>query len=185
MYQVHPVVNARAGPPPHEVLSRRHGLGYVRANSGVRRDARGEVIVEILRTLLESSPLLALFLAIATGYAVGQLSIAGVSFGAGAVLFTGLIVGAIAPGATPPAAVGTLGLVMFVYGVGIQYGPQFFAGLRGRGMTYMALAVVAVVASLGMAILVAEPLGVSLATASGLFAGSATSTPSSMACLRV
>ena len=54
-------------------------------------------MLEVIRTLLESSPLLALFLAIATGYAVGQISFAGVSFGAGAVLFTGLVIGAFAP----------------------------------------------------------------------------------------
>jgi hypothetical protein len=46
-------------------------------------------MIEFVRTLLESSPLLALFLTIAAGYAIGQISIAGVSFGAGAVLFTG------------------------------------------------------------------------------------------------
>ena len=105
-------------------------------------------MLDIVRTLLEASPLLALFLAIAAGYAIGQISIAGVSFGAGAVLFTGLIIGAIAPKAAPPGLVGTLGLVMFVYGVGIQFGPQFFASLRGPGIKYIALAAVAVIASL-------------------------------------
>ena len=102
----------------------------------------GDRCSNIVRTLLEASPLLALFLAIAAGYAIGQISFAGVSFGAGAVLFTGLIIGAIAPKAAPPGLVGTLGLVMFVYGVGIQYGPQFFAGLRGPGIKYIALAAV-------------------------------------------
>jgi putative transport protein len=29
--------------------------------------------------------------------------------------------------------VGTLGLLMFLYGVGIQYGRQFVAGLKARG----------------------------------------------------
>lgn len=140
-------------------------------------------MLELVRTLLESSPLLALFLAIAAGYAIGQISIAGVSFGAGAVLFSGLIIGAIAPKAAPPGLVGTIGLVMFVYGVGIQYGPQFFASLRGPGIKYIALATVAVVASLGVAWLVAQPLGISLATAAGLFAGSGTSTPTLQAAL--
>ena len=46
---------------------------------------------------------LGLFLAIGTGYALGQVSIFGFSLGAGAVLFTGLFIGAIAPKATPPA----------------------------------------------------------------------------------
>ncbi|EIM27006.1 aspartate:alanine exchanger family transporter [Microvirga lotononidis] len=140
-------------------------------------------MLDIVRTLLEASPLLALFLAIATGYAIGQISIAGVSFGAGAVLFTGLIIGAIAPKAAPPGMVGTLGLVMFVYGVGIQYGPVFFASLKGPGLKYIALAAVAVVASLLVAMLLASPLGISMATAAGLFAGSGTSTPTLQAAL--
>src|ERR671917_629190 len=141
------------------------------------------MMLEILRTLLEASPLLALFLAIAAGYAIGQISIAGVSFGAGAVLFSGLVIGAVAPKAAPPGLVGTLGLVMFVYGVGIQYGPQFFASLRGPGIKYIALAAVAVIASLLVAMSLAAPLGISLATAAGLFAGSGTSTPTLQAAL--
>src|SRR3954468_5903124 len=140
-------------------------------------------MIDVLRTLLEASPLLALFLAIATGYAIGQISIAGVSFGAGAVLFTGLIIGAIAPKAAPPGLVGTLGLVIFVYGVGIQYGPQFFASLKGPGLKYIALAAVAVIASLLVAMSLASPLGISMATAAGLFAGSGTSTPTLQAAL--
>lgn len=139
--------------------------------------------MDVVRTLLETSPLLALFLAVASGYALGQVSIAGVSFGAGAVLFTGLLIGALAPAAAPPALVGTLGLVMFVYGIGIQYGPQFFAGLRGPGVRYIALAVVAVLAALGVAAVLAQPLGISLATAAGLFTGAGTNTPSLQAAL--
>src|SRR5918998_2026917 len=140
-------------------------------------------MMNLVQTLLESSPLLALFLAIAAGYALGQISIAGVSFGAGAVLFSGLIIGAIAPKAAPPGLVGTLGLVMFVYGVGIQFGPQFFASLRGPGIKYIALSAVAVIASLLVAMSLAAPLGISLATAAGLFAGSGTSTPTLQAAL--
>jgi putative transport protein len=142
-------------------------------------------MIDVVRTLLESSPLLALFLAIAVGYAIGQISIAGVSFGAGAVLFTGLAIGAVAPKSTPPAMVGTLGLVLLVYGVGVQYGAQFFASLRGPGLKYMALSTVAVVAALGVAVAVSAPLGVSLATAAGLFAGSGTNTPALQAALAV
>ncbi|MBD2748590.1 YidE/YbjL duplication [Microvirga sp. BT688] len=140
-------------------------------------------MLDIIRTLLEASPLLALFLAIATGYAIGQISIAGVSFGAGAVLFTGLIIGAIAPKAAPPGPVGTLGLVMFVYGVGIQYGPQFFASLKGPGLKYIALSALGVIASLLVAMALAGPLNISMATAAGLFAGSGTSTPTLQAAL--
>ena len=142
-------------------------------------------MLDLIRTLLESSPLLALFLAIATGYAVGQISFAGVSFGAGAVLFTGLLIGAFAPEAAAERGRRDSGLLMCVYGVGIQYGRQFFASLRGPGLKYMALTGIAVVASLFVARAVAGPLGVSLATAAGLFAGSGTSTPTLQAALAV
>jgi putative transport protein len=140
-------------------------------------------VIEVVRTLLESSPMLALFLAIAAGYAIGQISLGGVSFGAGAVLFTGLLIGAVAPKSAPPPMVGTLGLVMLVYGVGVQYGAQFFASLRGPGPKYMALTMVAVSASCAVAMWIAEPLHVSMATAAGLFAGSGTSTPTLQAAL--
>ena len=44
-------------------------------------------------------------------------SACGFSLGVGAVLFTILFIGAVAPAAQPPALVGTLGLVMFLYGL--------------------------------------------------------------------
>jgi putative transport protein len=64
--------------------------------------------------LLEQQPLLALFLVIGVGYAVGELSLRGFSLGVGAVLFVGLAIGAMAPKAAPPAIVGSLGLIMFL-----------------------------------------------------------------------
>ena len=87
--------------------------------------------MDLLKALLEQSPLMALFLAIAVGYALGEINIKGLSFGVGAVLFVGLAIGAFAPKSVPPALLGSLGLVMFLYGIGIQYGKQFFAGLTG------------------------------------------------------
>ena len=71
-------------------------------------------MLEPVRSLLEQSPLLALFAAIGIGYAAGRISIAGFSLDIGAVLFAGLALGAIAPGAAPPALVSSIGLVMFL-----------------------------------------------------------------------
>ncbi|MBX3544856.1 TrkA C-terminal domain-containing protein, partial [Chelatococcus sp.] len=107
----------------------------------------------------------------------------GVSFGAGAVLFSGLLIGALAPNAAPPSMVGTIGLVIFVYGVGIQYGRQFFASLSGPGLKYVGLSAIAVIASLAVAWMLARPLGISMEIAAGLFAGSGTSTPTLQAAL--
>lgn len=85
--------------------------------------------MDALQLFLEQQPLLTVFLVVALGYAVGGIDIGGFSLGIGAVLFVGLAVGMFAPGSAPPALVGSLGLVMFVYGIGIQYGRQFFTGL--------------------------------------------------------
>lgn len=137
----------------------------------------------IIQGLLEGSPMLALFLAIGIGYALGQLPVLGVTFGAGAVLFSGLAIGAIAPHAAPPALVGTLGLLMFLYGTGIQYGKQCVSGLAGPGLRWIALALVAVLAALFVAQALAAALGLPRGMAAGMFAGAGTSTSALQAAL--
>ena len=82
--------------------------------------------MDLVRSFLEQQPILTLFLVIGLGYALGELNLRGFSLGAGAVLFVGLAIGAFAPGAVPPALLQSVGLVLFFYGIGIQYGRQFF-----------------------------------------------------------
>jgi putative transport protein len=132
--------------------------------------------LDLLRGILEGSPMLALFVAIGIGYALGQIPVLGVTFGAGAVLFSGLAIGAIAPKAAPPGLVGTLGLLMFLYGTGIQYGPQCVAGLRGPGLRWILLALSAVVAAILVAGAAGRVLGLPAAMSAGMFAGAGTST---------
>ena len=140
-------------------------------------------MLETVRHLLEQSPMLAIFAAIGLGYAIGRISVAGFSLDIGAVLFAGLALGAIAPAAAPPALVGSIGLVMFLYGIGIQYGRQFFAGLRGDGLKWNALGAVAVLCSLAVAVIATKAFGVSPAHALGMFAGALTSTPTLQAAI--
>jgi putative transport protein len=54
--------------------------------------------------------------------------IKGFFLGVGAVLFIALFMGWFVPKSVPAAMVGTLGLALFLYAVGIQYGKQFFSG---------------------------------------------------------
>jgi putative transport protein len=135
--------------------------------------------------LIGSQPILALFLAVGLGYLVGQINVLGFSLGVGAVLFVGLALGAIAPKAQIAGPIGLIGLVMFLYGIGILYGRQFFEGLSGPGRIYNLLALVAVVAgllvSLGLGAAFSVPLGQTL----GIFAGSLTSTATLQAALDV
>jgi putative transport protein len=140
-------------------------------------------MLESIKHLLEQSPLLALFAAIGLGYALGQISIFGFSLGVGAVLFAGLALGALAPNAAPPGLVSSIGLIMFLYGIGIQYGKQFFAGLSGPGLKWNAIAAVGVVGSLAVTLALSKVAGVSVPHAMGLFAGSLTSTPTLQAAI--
>lgn len=140
-------------------------------------------MLELVRSLLEQSPILALFAVIGLGYALGRVSIAGFSLGVGAVLFAGLALGAMAPKAAPPALVSSIGLVMFLYGIGIQYGRQFFEGLRGPGLRWNLLGALGVLGSLAAALALGRAAGVSPAYAVGLFTGSLTSTPALQAAL--
>jgi putative transport protein len=140
--------------------------------------------VASIAPFLDAQPLLSLFLVIGVGYAVGRISIAGFSLGIGAVLFVGLGVGAIAPKSAPPGLIGLLGLVLFLYGIGIQYGKDFFKGLASPfGIKANILATVAVVAGCAMAVLVARVMGFGLDFAAGMFAGTMTSTASLQAAL--
>jgi putative transport protein len=72
---------------------------------------------------------------------------------------------------------------MFLYGVGIQYGKQFFAGLAGPGLVWNALALVGVLASMFVAVQAGSLLGLSVPISVGLFAGSGTSTAALQAAL--
>jgi putative transport protein len=75
---------------------------------------------------------MALFLTIAIGYLVGEINIKGFSLGVGAVLFVALGIGWFAPKSVPAPMIGTFGLALFLYGVGVLYGKQFFIGLTSR-----------------------------------------------------
>ena len=140
--------------------------------------------MEFLRTLLEQQPLMALFLTIAIGYLVGEINVKGFSLGVGAVLFVALAIGWFAPKSAPAPMVGTLGLALFLYAVGVQYGKQFFLGLTsadGRKANFIAL--VGVLLAGFVSVLFVKVLGLNVGHAMGLFAGSGTSTPTLQAAI--
>jgi putative transport protein len=134
-------------------------------------------MLDMARDIIGTQPILALFLAIGVGYVVGQINIGGFSFGVGAVLFVGLAIGAFAPKAQITGPISLTGLIMFLYGIGILYGRQFFEGMTGaEGRKYNLLALVAVVAGLAVALGLGHAFGIKTGHTLGLFAGSMTST---------
>ena len=135
--------------------------------------------MRMIGAFLDAQPFIALFLVIGLGYAAGRVRIAGFSLGIGAVLFVGLALGAIAPKAAPPGLLGTIGLILFLYGTGIQYGRTFFSGLvSGFGLRANLLAAVAVITGSVVALLCGRWFGFDAGAAAGMFAGSMTSTAS-------
>jgi putative transport protein len=140
--------------------------------------------MEILKTFLEQQPLLSMVIVIGLGYALGGVNIRGFALGAGAVLFVGLAAGMLAPKAAPPALVGSLGLVLFVYGIGIQYGKQFFAGVTSPfGLKVNALVLLSHIAGIGICWLSWAAFSVEPSAVAGLFCGALTSTPALQAAI--
>jgi putative transport protein len=127
--------------------------------------------------LLTGNPLLTLFVVAAVGYPVGRIRFGAFRLGVAAVLFVGLALGALDPELTLPDVVYRLGLVLFVYTIGLAGGPHFVTSLRRGGLRQNGL----VLAMLGLATVVvagaATLLGVAPAKAAGLFAGALTNTP--------
>ncbi|MHC1727246.1 MAG: aspartate:alanine exchanger family transporter [Syntrophobacteraceae bacterium] len=140
--------------------------------------------MEILRTFFEQQPLLSMFLVIGQGYALGGVNIRGFALGAGAVLFVGLAAGMFAPKAAPPALLGSLGLLMFVYGVGVQYGKQFFSGLTSPfGLKANGLVLLSHLAGIGVCYVAYAAFSVTPSDVAGLFCGALTSTPALQAAI--
>ena len=141
-------------------------------------------MLDLAREIIGSQPILALFLAIGVGYLVGQINIGGFSLGVGAVLFVGLFIGWFAPKSQIVGPIGLTGLIMFLYGIGILYGRQFFQGMSGAaGIKSNLLAFVAVVAGLVVALALGQAFGVKIGHTLGIFAGSMTSTATLQAAL--
>jgi len=143
-------------------------------------------MLDLAREIIGTQPILAIFLAIGIGYLVGQINLGGFSLGVGAVLFVGLVIGAFAPKAQITGPIGLIGLIMFLYGIGILYGRQFFEGMTGAaGRRYNLLALVAVIAGLLVALGLGQAFGIKLGHTLGMFAGSMTSTATLQAALDV
>ena len=127
--------------------------------------------------LLADNPLLLLFLVTAIGYPIGRIRVAGTSLGVASVLFTGLALGALDQRLKLPEIVYLLGLVVFIYTVGLSSGPAFFASLKRKGLRDNGLVAVALVAGGLLAWVLGRALHLDTPLIAGLFCGGLTNTP--------
>jgi putative transport protein len=129
-----------------------------------------------LAGVLSGSPILTLFVVIGAGFVLGEISFFGLRLGVAGVLFAGLAVGSLSPLVTVPEAVSTLGLVLFVYAMGVSSGRAFFDAFR-RGYRENALAASVLILGGLVTFALARLLGLSGPVASGLYCGALTNTP--------
>nr|WP_255603788.1 aspartate:alanine exchanger family transporter [Oscillochloris sp. ZM17-4] len=124
-----------------------------------------------------------MFVVSAIGYIIGRIKIGGVSLGIAAVLFVGLAFGALDEKLKLPDIVYLLGLVLFVYMIGLSSGPGFFASLRRKGLRDNLLVAGVIVVCVAITFAAHSVLGLSGPLTAGLFAGSLTNTPALAAVL--
>jgi putative transport protein len=140
---------------------------------------------EALR-LLNEIPLAGLMLVVTLGFLLGRVSWRGISAGpAGGTLLVavglglgGLDMKALYGGTEPTVTVGMFGFCLFIYSVGFEAGPRFFASFRGGpGWRFVAVSTVVNALSIAVALGCATLLQLDAALTAGALAGSLTSAP--------
>jgi len=127
---------------------------------------------------LESNPLLLLFFVSAIGYLVGRIKVWGTGLGISAVLFVGLFFGAMNPAFDVPEIIFQLGLVIFVYTIGITSGPAFFQSFQKNGWRDISFVLIMLTLSALVAIIIHYIMNFDGATTVGIYSGSSTNSPS-------
>jgi putative transport protein len=114
------------------------------------------------------------------GMALGSLRVRGVGVGTAGVLFAGIIVGHFGQPVDHHTLdfVKELGLILFVFTIGLQLGPGFFAALRDQGIKLNILAAIIVMFGAVSAPLIGWLAGFDSAAVLGIFSGASTNTPS-------
>lgn len=115
----------------------------------------------------------------ATGLALGNIKIFGISFGVTFVFFAGIIAGHFGIAIDPEMLnlAQNFGLILYIYALGVQVGPGFFSSFKHGGIKANLLATVLLVIGTLMAMIIHWTTGISAAETVGLLAGAVTNTP--------
>lgn len=117
------------------------------------------------------------------GLWIGNIKVRGVGFGIGGVLFGGIIVGHFVDQAGGALSgdmlhfIQEFGLILFVYTIGIQVGPGFFASLRVSGLRLNLFAVLIVIMGGLVTAILHKIFAIPLPVVLGIFSGAVTNTP--------
>ncbi|WXN25675.1 putative transporter [Escherichia coli] len=117
------------------------------------------------------------------GLFIGNVKFRGIGLGIGGVLFGGIIVGDFVSQAGMTLSSDMLhviqefGLILFVYTIGIQVGPGFFASLRVSGLRLNLFAVLIVIIGGLVTAILHKLFDIPLPVVLGIFSGAVTNTP--------
>ena len=117
------------------------------------------------------------------GLWIGNIKVRGVGFGIGGVLFGGIIVGHFVDQAGVTLSgdmlhfIQEFGLILFVYTIGIQVGPGFFASLRVSGLRLNLFAILIVIIGGLVTAILHKVFAIPLPVVLGIFSGAVTNTP--------
>lgn len=130
--------------------------------------------------LLNNEPLL-IFLVIGFGFLLGQIKIRGFSLGIAGVLFAGLGLGAWQPEGKAPFQIAQqireVGLILFVYIVGLTSGPGFFASFKKRGIKFNLIIAVSLLLGAAATFFTGYHFKLKAGEIAGVFCGGLTNTP--------
>ena len=133
--------------------------------------------MQALVEFLVAEPLLLLFIVVGLGYLLGNVKIRGISLGVAAVLFVGLAFGALSPDMRLPPILVDLGLIIFVYTIGLSSGPGFFASFRRKGLRDNTFVFLMLLLGALLTVGFAAVFHLKATVTAGMFAGSLTNTP--------
>jgi putative transport protein len=114
------------------------------------------------------------------GMALGSLKFRGIGLGTAGVLFAGILVGHFGEEIDPRTLdfVKEFGLILFVFTIGLQLGPGFFATLRKQGVKMNLVAAAIVILGALAAPIIGWLAHFDAAAVLGIFCGAVTNTPS-------
>lgn len=116
---------------------------------------------------------------IAVGLALGKLRVKGVSLGVTFVFFAGIFAGHLGLSIDPVILHYTenLGLVLFVYELGLKVGPGFFSSFRKGGLELNLLGLGVLLIGTIMTVMISLLLNIPIGDAVGVMCGATTNTP--------
>lgn len=127
-----------------------------------------------------ASTLMLMSFVIAVGIFIGKLKVAGVSLGVTFVLFVGILMGHFGYTVDPEVLkfIREFGLILFIFAIGLQVGPAFFASFKEGGIRLNMLAVLAIVLNVAITVAIYFIDGhTSMTALVGVMSGAVTNTP--------